>query len=197
MNPLNSQARILFAWGLGLLTMAAVALVLPSASDGAQRCFGKTPTIVRGDGNNQIAGTNGRDVIIAGGGKDSIRSRKGKDFVCAGAGNDNIHAAEGIGYMDGGPGDDWLDGRLGLGNVSIGDRGDDLIQAEGKIDGGPGNDEIQSFGYRRPSQSPFRDRTVAGGGRDKVNGGSSGELLLGGAKRDRIRGRGRQRPPSR
>ena len=88
--------------------------------------------------------------------------------------------------MNGGPGDDWLDGRRGAGNVSIGERGDDFIQAEGKIDGGPGNDEIESFGYLNPSQSPFGDRTDAGGGRDKVRGGSSSELLKGGRKKDKI-----------
>jgi Ca2+-binding RTX toxin-like protein len=201
MNEMHSpshQAQNLFVWGLGLLAIVAVALMVPSSSgagQSGQRCFGKNPTIVGNNGNNQIVGTQGRDVIIALGGKDSIRSRRGKDFVCAGAGNDTIHAAEGIGYMDGGPGDDWLDGRRGRGNVSIGDRGDDLIQAEGKIDGGPGNDEIESYGYLRASASPFADVTKAGGGRDQISGCNSGrvcippgngELLKGGPKNDRI-----------
>jgi Ca2+-binding RTX toxin-like protein len=198
MNTTHShprQGRNLFLGSLGLLAATAVALALPSASDAVQKCFGKRPTIVGNNGNNQIVGTQGRDVIIALGGKDSIRSRQGKDFVCAGAGNDTIHAAEGIGYMDGGPGDDWLDGRRGKGNVSIGDRGDDFIQAEGKIDGGPGNDEIESYGYLRASASPFVDVTKAGGGRDRIGGCESGrvcfapgngELLKGGPKSDKV-----------
>jgi Ca2+-binding RTX toxin-like protein len=190
------QARSLLVFCLGLLTVVAVALAIPPYSDaGQRRCFGKVPTIVRGAGSQQIVGTSGRDVIIAGRGNDSIRSRQGKDFVCAGPGDDTIHAAEGIGYMDGGPGDDWLDGRRGEGNVSIGDRGDDLIQAEGKIDGGPGNDEIESYGYEPASASPFADVTDGGGGRDRITGCASGrvcvtpgngEMLKGGPKKDRV-----------
>jgi Ca2+-binding RTX toxin-like protein len=88
--------------------------------------------------------------------------------------------------MNGGPGDDWLDGRRSQqGNVSIGGRGDDLIQADGKIDGGPGLDRIESFGYYTVSGiSP--DVTDGGGGRDKITGGSNGETLKGGPKNDRV-----------
>jgi Ca2+-binding RTX toxin-like protein len=180
---------------IGLLAIAA--LTAPQASAAGQRCFGKTPTIVRGDGNNRIVGTSGRDVIVAGGGNDSIRSRRGKDFVCAGPGNDIIHAAHGAGYMKGGPGDDWLDGRRSRkGNVSIGGRGHDLIQAEGKIDGGRGNDEIESFGnFQVSGISP--DVTDGGGGRDMISGCTDerlcsngtigeGELLKGGGGNDRV-----------
>ena len=161
MNATHShQTRNLLLWGLGLLTTVAVALALPTASDAGQsgqRCFGKKPTIVGNKGNNQIIGTQGRDVIIALGGKDSIRSRRGNDYVCAGRGNDTVHAAEGAGYIDGGPGDDWLDGRRSQrGNVTIGGRGDDLIQAEGKAKGGPGNDRDRKLRLLRRAAGSAR-----------------------------------------
>jgi Ca2+-binding RTX toxin-like protein len=162
------------ATSFGLLGGLVLVLALTAGSaTGAGRsrtCFGKSPTIVGTQQRDSIRGTPGRDVIIALGGNDGIRSRQGKDFVCAGPGNDIIHAAEGVNYMNGGPGDDWLDGRRGPGNVSIGSRGKDLIEAEGKAEGGPGNDKIESYGYLSPSQSPFADVSEGGSGNDKLYG---------------------------
>jgi Ca2+-binding RTX toxin-like protein len=173
--PLSRYARVGrqlagFAVVCGAAVLLTTSVARVPASDAGPRCFGRSPTIVGNNGKNQLVGTKGRDVIIARGGNDSIRSRQGKDFVCAGPGNDNVHAAEGAGYMKGGPGDDWLDARLSRqGNVSKGGRGDDLIQADGKIDGGRGNDEIESFGYFRVSGiSP--DVTHGGGGSDTIRG---------------------------
>jgi len=196
----NADRRRLRLRRLGFMAFAAATLaVVPIAtaagSGAAQKCFGKNPTKVGTSGNDTLIGTNGRDVIIGRGGRDHIRSRQGTDFVCAGSGDDVVHGAEGVNYMNGGPGDDWLDGRRGPGNVSIGGRGDDLIQAEGKIDGGPGNDEIESYGYEQASASPFADVTDGGGGRDRISGCASGrvcvtpgngELLKGGPKKDRV-----------
>src|SRR4051794_5045905 len=142
-NRLTSHAS---ATRLGFAAMTVVLLGLipiATASGSGPTCFGKHPTKVGTNGNDILLGTSGRDVMIGLGGKDRIRSRQGKDFVCAGPGDDVVHGAEGVNYMNGGSGDDWLDGRRGPGNVAIGDRGNDLIQAEGRIDGGPGNDKIE------------------------------------------------------
>jgi Ca2+-binding RTX toxin-like protein len=97
-----------------------------------------------------------------------------------------VHGAEDVNRMNGGPGEDWLDGRRGPGNVAIGSKGDDLIQAEGKIDGSSGNDTIESFGYQAPSASPLPDVTEGGSGKDKISGGSNGELLKGGDDNDKV-----------
>jgi Ca2+-binding RTX toxin-like protein len=178
-------------------SIGAVSLPAATAAAAGRTCFGKRPTIVGTQGNDVLHGTTGRDVIVSLGGNDHITAGQGRDYICAGPGDDNLHGAEGVNHMNGGPGDDWLDGRRGPGNVAIGSKGDDLVQAEGKIDGGGGNDTLHSYGYQDPSQSPFRDITEGGAGRDRIYGcgdaqscysGDAGnrELLKGGARNDRI-----------
>src|SRR5919201_1599822 len=178
----NRPAPRALATQIGIAAALAAALCLvPIASAGgaakSRTCFGKHPTILGTQHSDSIRGTSGRDVIIAFGGNDHIRSRQGQDYVCAGPGDDVVHGAEGVNHMNGGPGDDWLDGRRGPGDISIGSGGDDIIQAEGKTKGGPGNDRIESFGYQPPSVSPFPDTTGGGLGRDTIHGGPNGELL--------------------
>lgn len=165
-------AAICFGLLGGLVLLPALTGTAGSATGAgnSRTCFGKNPTILGTQHRDSIAGTQGRDVIISLGGDDSIRSRKGNDYVCAGRGDDIVHGAEGFNRMNGGPGDDWLDGRRGPGNVVIGDKGADHVQAEGKIDGGPGNDTIESYGYRDPAKSPVPDVTDGGSGRDKIYG---------------------------
>jgi Ca2+-binding RTX toxin-like protein len=167
-----------------LLCLAPIAAA--NAAGKSRTCFGKHPTILGTQHSDSIRGTSGVDVIISLGGNDHIRSRQGNDYVCAGPGDDVVHGAEDVNHMNGGPGNDWLDGRRGPGNVSIGSRGNDLIQAEGKIQGGPGDDAIESFGYLDPSASPFADVTNGGTGKDKISGGDNAELLIGGGDNDKI-----------
>src|SRR2546423_6712702 len=155
-----SASRLGFA--AVLVAICAVVPIATASGAKSRTCFGKHPTILGTKHGDSIRGTNGVDVIISFGGNDHIRSRQGNDYVCAGPGDDVIHGAEDVNHMNGGPGNDWLDGRRGPGNVSIGSGGNDLIQAEGKVDGGPGNDTIESFGYLPPSQSPFPDVTEGG-----------------------------------
>ncbi len=130
-------------------------------------------------------GTNGRDVIIAGGGNDWIRSREGKDFVCAGAGQrqrpwrrgSQLHERRPAATTGSTAGVAGATSRSAAAATTS-------SRPRAEIEGGRGNDEIQSFGYLDPSQSPFADRTDAGGGRDQVRGGSNNELLKGGPKND-------------
>jgi Ca2+-binding RTX toxin-like protein len=212
-----SLAWILVPGVLALTLVSAATAGSPTSAGKSRTCFGKHPTILGTQHRDSIRGTSGRDVIISFGGNDGIRSRQGKDYVCAGSGDDVIHGAEGVNYMNGGPGDDWLDGRRGPGNVSIGSRGKDLIQAEGRIQGGPGNDTIESYGYENPGLSPVPDATGGGSGKDKIygcggnrapqlgprpsrsswawphcytGGGGHAELLKGGADSDKVFGGG-------
>jgi Ca2+-binding RTX toxin-like protein len=136
----------------------------------ASKCFGQTPTITGTPQREVIRGTSGPDVIMSFGGNDSVLSRQGDDRVCSGAGNDTIHGAEGFNRMDGGDGRDWIDGRRGPGNIVIGGAGPDHVEAEGRIDGGPGDDIIESYGYVSPSLSPVSDVSQGGIGRDQIYG---------------------------
>ena len=222
LSPGVRRGIVSLAWilVLGVFGFALVSDAIagsPASAGKSRTCFGKRPTILGTQHRDSIRGTNGRDVIISFGGNDGIRSRQGKDYVCAGPGDDVVHGAEGVNYMNGGPGDDWLDGRRGPGNVSIGSRGKDLIQAEGKIQGGPGNDTIESYGYENPGASPVPDVTGGGSGKDKIYGcgdnrapqlgprpspsswawphcytpgGGNAELLKGGADNDKVFGGG-------
>ncbi len=166
------MAAICFGLLGGLMLPLALTGTTGSATgaDKARTCFGKHPTILGTQHGDRIKGTNGRDVIISLGGTDYIKARRGNDFVCAGPGDDDIHGAEGFNHLNGGPGDDWIDGRRGPGNVVIGSKGDDLVQAEGKIDGGSGNDTVMSYGYHSPSASPVPDVTDGGPGKDQIYG---------------------------
>ena len=158
---------------LGVLALTLVSATAAGSLTGAGKartCFGKSPTILGTPHRDSIKGTSGRDVIISLGGDDSVRSGQGNDYVCAGSGDDNVHAAEDFNHVNGGPGDDWIDGRRGPGNVVIGGKGADHVQAEGKLDGGSGNDTLESYGYLDPADSPVPDVTDGGSGKDQIYG---------------------------
>ena len=125
------SAGVLLTFGIVL-----AAMVLPAVAGSApKRCEGRSPTIVGGDGNNRLRGTEGPDVIDAGGGDDTIRALGGKDRVCGGNGNDTVYAGDGDDRIRGGKDFDTL----------VGDAGDDSIEpGEGHdiADGGPGSDTV-------------------------------------------------------
>src|SRR4051812_35057183 len=188
MNPVAPRVTaIRLAFATVVLMLGSLAsLPALSAAAGPRTCFGKHPTIVGTQHSDVLHGTPQRDVILGLGGNDHITAGEGPDFICAGSGDDNVHGAEGFNRMNGGPGNDWLDGRRGPGNIALGRKGDDFVQAEGQIDGGPGDDTVESFGYQVPSASPVPDVTDGGTGKDLIHGGSNSERLVGGADADRI-----------
>jgi Ca2+-binding RTX toxin-like protein len=157
--------------------IASTAAVLSAAGAGtagaggnSPTCFGKRATIVGTPHGEVIRGTSGRDVIVSFGGRDGILAKEGNDFVCSGSGNDTIHGAEGFNRMNGGGGHDWIDGRRGPGNIVIAGTGPDHVEAEGKLDGGAGDDIIESYGYQDPSLSPVADVAKGGTGDDDIYG---------------------------
>jgi Ca2+-binding RTX toxin-like protein len=155
---------------LGAAAFSTAAARNSGAAKAAPTCFGRTATITGTRQGEVIRGTSGLDVIASLAGRDTVLSRQGPDFVCSGPGNDTVHAAEGFNRIFGGDGDDYMDGRRGPGNIVIGGKGRDHVQAEGRIDGGPGNDIIETHGYQSPSVSPVPDVTHGGTGSDDIYG---------------------------
>ena len=120
------------------------------------KCHGEPATIAKGDGDNEITGTVGPDVIVAGGGDDRIFAKAGEDTVCGGQGidliageenNDTLSGGRGRDAVVGGPGDDLSSGgigddggvtRIGLVAGVNGDGGEDQIR------GGGGDDVLSS-----------------------------------------------------
>lgn len=86
--------------------------------------------IIRGNNNDQVAGTQADDLIIAAGGNDRVRANDGNDSISGGDGNDNIFAGDGDDISDGGAGND---------NIRT-DQGSDIVI------GGLGNDTIEFLG---------------------------------------------------
>lgn len=165
--------RLLAPTAIVALVIASLSLAVTWTVAGARSaptCFGTTPTITGTPQGEVIRGTSGPDVIMSFGGNDGVLSRQGNDYVCSGSGNDTVHAAEGFNRVNGGDGDDWIDGRRGPGNVVLGGDGADHVEAEGKIDGGAGDDIIESYGYLDPSLSPVPDIATGGAGRDDMYG---------------------------
>lgn len=117
--------------------------------------------IVSLGGNDAVSGGNSGDMLICGAGNDSCHGGNGSDVVFGGVGDDVIDASNGKdGAMWGGPGDDTLIGgngkdvfRGGAGRDAMyGGNGDDVFviaaaceaRAGEIIDGGEGNDQIES-----------------------------------------------------
>ena len=105
---------------LAVLPRAHRAATLPAGRSASAR----TPTIVRGDGDNEIQGTpEGPDVIVAGDGDDFVEAHSGEDRVCGGGGNDLMFTgparttrslpAAGSDEVHGVGGKDRLEGREG------------------------------------------------------------------------------------
>jgi Ca2+-binding RTX toxin-like protein len=90
----------------GEVCVAALLLAAPALATGPT-CAGRPPTIVGGEGDNTLVGTDAGDVIYAGGGNDAIKGPGGGDTICGGAGNDHILGDPGNDRLEGG-GEDTL-----------------------------------------------------------------------------------------
>jgi len=111
------------------------------------------PGTAPGDGNDEIRGDDGADIVEGGGGDDSIFDGYGDDFLDGGSGNDvlkggpgddDLYGRDGNDILDGGDGNDWMQDEDGD-NVLIGGDGDDnLLGGDGDdvLDGGPGSDNF-------------------------------------------------------
>jgi Ca2+-binding RTX toxin-like protein len=195
----------------GLLITALLLSLMPAANAGTEQCFGREPTIVGTEGEDELDGTPGSDVIVGLGGPDRIYGLEGKDFICAGSGEkevpdedmggtytvgDYVHGGKGHDEVDGGPardalygaaGNDWLNGGEGAA-VLLGRGGDDtLIGADGidDFDGDKGADEIQAGdGADRIDSGRGNDTIDAGPGDDDIVPLQGDDLIDGGEGRD-------------
>ena len=127
---------------LVLCLVAAGMLMSVSASAGVATCDGVTATIVGTDGNNEIDGTPGRDVVQARGGNDEVDTLGGNDLICGGSGSDDLSGDGGDDRVLGNAGNDELDGNAGSDRL-VGGRGFDTI------DGGLGNDSCSGENVER------------------------------------------------
>jgi fibro-slime domain-containing protein len=111
--------------------------------------------VIRGtNGNDNLVGTNGNDLIFGYGGHDKIEGLKGNDCIFGGDGDDKINANHGDDTVFGGNGYDKIYGNDGNDKL-YGENGND------KIYGGNGNDYIDG-----------------GNNRDECNGGNGNNTIV-------------------
>ncbi len=144
-------------------------------------CGGGGPDIIDcgTGGNTTVIGGGGDDVITCGGDCDGVNT------ILGGAGNDIIHVQCPDTIVDGGTGNDTIivDPGVGGHNTLCGGPGNDVIRGgtgADLIDGGPGADKV----YGKNGN----DRVYGGTGNDLVDGGAGNDKLYGGAGNDRIFG---------
>lgn len=129
---------------------------LPATGAGnTPKCFGKAATIVKGDGANEVDGTDGNDVIVTKGGGDNVEGLDGNDRICTGPGADGATGGLGNDMLSGGGTADSLDGDTGLDlpgdgkDVLKGGVGADRLEGNGNDDdifGDAGNDLMDGQG---------------------------------------------------
>ena len=153
------------------LGIASIVAIVPTASAAKPKCFGRRATIVGTRGDDQLTGTNGRDVIVAKRGNDTIDARGGRDFICAGRGGFDVVFA--------GNGNDRIDGEQGF-DVIFPGLGDDFVN------GGPGPGAFVTYeGSSTAINANLRSGLITGQGRDRVlnvdgvGGSEAGDVLLG------------------
>ncbi|MEN3971800.1 lamin tail domain-containing protein [Sphingomicrobium sp. XHP0235] len=112
-----------------------------------------------------VIGTNGNDNILGGIGADVIDGRNGDDFIEGFEGNDILRGGNGNDQLFGGDGDDDLDGGNGMDRL-FGGAGND------RVDGGNADDEL--FG------GDGEDLLFGGNGDDLLDGGAGSDILRGG-----------------
>ncbi len=156
--------------GIALIFVAALLVATPRA-DAVRTCGGKPATISKGDGDNLIEGTTGRDVIVAGGGHDLIQGFEGRDYICGEDGNDLIQGNEGNNqFLSGGRGRDQIEG----------DDSDDLIRL------GAGKDSGSITNH--PLTGPYQAGAYGFAGNDDIAGATGDDELFGDEGNDALRG---------
>jgi Ca2+-binding RTX toxin-like protein len=136
--------------------------------------------IVGTAGNDNLIGTDDRDVICGLGGDDTITASGSGDILDGGDGDDLVSAGSNS-RLVGGPGKDSLQGQ-GTSNVFHGGDGDDAIRGRGSFYGGSGNDRLSALS----SGSSSQDELFGQAGADRLFGGTGADSLDGGADNDRL-----------
>ena len=153
--------------GVVAVLLWVLAVIQPAQAARPQiKCMGRWVTIIGTPGDDELSGTDKRDVILALAGDDTIDLGR-DDIVCAGRGDDMVTGSDrGQEHVYGGP-------------------GSDLVFPYGKADvvrGGKGADHLfGNFG----SDSLFGDR-----GPDEVRGWNGADVVRGGPGADQLHGDG-------
>ena len=110
---------------------------------------------------NQIAGTDGRDVLRGTENSDDIDAKSGNDFISAGAGDDIISGGAGFDKILAGNGNDTIDAGSGSDLVFAGDGDDTIISGDGRYDVSWGGDGADTFVFSAAlAENNTRDNTV-------------------------------------
>jgi Ca2+-binding RTX toxin-like protein len=171
-----------------------------------------------GDGDDDLDGDNGDDVIGGGGGDDHIDGGHGHDVLHGNAGDDDLAGGDGNDLLDGGNGDDTADfsGEAGLGGVTAslmrhkgtdtfgntdhfksieditGSQNDDQLVGDNKsntIDGNDGNDHIGGLQGDDTLHGGNDDDSLDGGqGKDALFGDDGNDTLNGSVGKDALDG---------
>lgn len=118
-NPINGVPTysVLSIWHFNLSEVKAIEVDAGKGDDsvntgGSARHPLNIPSAINGeDGNDYLAGGNGKDVINGGAGNDRILGRKGDDVLNGGDGNDSINGGQGADVINGDAGNDIMDAR--------------------------------------------------------------------------------------
>jgi Ca2+-binding RTX toxin-like protein len=175
---------LLASVGLAVLLASGVALAATVRCEGGE-CRGTQK-------DDNIVGTDRRDVVEALGGDDEVFGRDGNDVFYLQGGNDQARGGPGddkmLGgdgsdyFVLGGPGDDFISGGQGYDGL-MGDRGDDVLKGGSSRDelhgwrggdtiiGGEGPDYIEPnpwWGYPQEEGQDTEDNVEAGPGNDDI-----------------------------
>ena len=125
----------------------------------APTCGGEPATIVGTEGDDELRGTPGRDVIVGLGGDDDIGGVDGRDRLCGGPGDDRLYGGHHDDRLIGGPGDDFMIGGGGE-DALFGDDGGDYLATGERVDGGSGSDRCNVSGDTKVRHCEFADLSV-------------------------------------
>lgn len=153
-------------------------------------------------GNDHLQGGNGNDHLQGNGGNDLLRGGRDNDFLEGGAGLDRLFGEGGKDRLRGGKGRDTLDGAQGN-DFLAGDSDDDLLRGQEGNDrlngnsghdklaghkgndtmfGGLGNDALYGGDGRDVLTGITANSSASKSQKDKLNGGSGGDLYILGNK---------------
>jgi Ca2+-binding RTX toxin-like protein len=141
-----------------------------------------------GTGNDRALGQLGDDQLNGEDGDDTLEGGPGDDTATGGIGRDALYGEGGVDDLTGGPEDDYINAGNGIGDLLKGEDGNDTIIGSDDgtddpdlkdtvffgdvIDGGPGDDTIESLGGA--------DVIDAGLGNDIIKSGTHGDRIVAG-----------------
>jgi Ca2+-binding RTX toxin-like protein len=154
------------------------------------------------NGDDDLRGSRGDDLLDGGLDADTLRASGGDDTLLGGDGADVLRGGGGADRLDGGAGPDRLLGNGGSDHITGGGgedtlrgaRGDDTLSGEAENDvlrGNGGSDVLQGGDGRDKLYGNSADDTLSGGdGEDRLRGQGGNDLMQGDAGRDDMRGGG-------